>query len=122
MVNPKDPEIKKLRTHLYSLLQEASEGLPLVTEKRMFGCEAFFANQTVYALVWKTGRIGLKLPDEQLFDELMKMEGSAPWTAGQRTMSQWVLVPEWFHEDMDILRKWVEQAHALAFESRSKEG
>lgn len=115
MSSSKDPKNKELRAYLYSLLLEASQGLPLVTTRKMFGCEACFANKNVYGLIWKAGRIGLKLPDDLLFNELMALEGSMPWTAGNKTMAHWVLVPEGFHEDMDTLRLWVQRAHALAF-------
>jgi len=114
MATSKDPKNKELRAHLFALLLEASKGLPLVTTKKMFGCDACFANETIYGLIWKTGRIGLKFQEEKLFQELMAMEGAAPWMAGKKTMSHWVLVPEHFHEDMEILQLWVNQAYTLA--------
>lgn len=100
--------------HLLELLEEGSQGLPGVSKRRMFGCDALFADGTVYGLVWKTGRIGLKLPEPAAFDELMAMPGSEPWMAGTKTISGWVLVPETFHDDPSQLRTWVERAHRLA--------
>lgn len=43
--------------HLLELLEEGSSKLPGVTRRKMFGCEALFANANIYALVWKEGRI-----------------------------------------------------------------
>jgi len=99
---------------LRSLLEDASDGLAEVTQRRMFGCDAFFAAGNIYGLIWKTGRIGLKLPDAQLYADLMSQDGADPWTAGMKTMADWILVPERFHRDPGVLRHWTEQAHRLA--------
>ncbi len=84
----------------------------------MFGCEALFANANIYALVWKDGRIGLKIPDEKLNAQLMSLPGSDPWSpGGKMSMRRWILVPESFHDDLDALAPWVKRAHALALEA-----
>jgi len=102
-----------LNDHLRELLDEASRELPGVTWKRMFGCDAAFVNGSIYALVWKDGRIGLKFPTREKFDALMSVKGSDPWTpGGMNPMSKWILVPEAFHDDHDALSTWVHQAHA----------
>ena len=103
--------------YLFSLLDEASAGLPHVTHKRLFGCEALWANDNIYALVWKTGRLGLKIPDAALFAELMAMPGAEPWSPGSsdgKGMAHWVLLPESFHDDKDLLTEWTRHAHAFA--------
>jgi TfoX/Sxy family transcriptional regulator of competence genes len=100
--------------HLTELLEDASSKLAGVSRRRMFGCDALFVNGEIYALVWKTGRIGLKLPEPAAFDELMDMQGADPWKAGPKTMSHWVLVPEEFHEDSEELARWVRRAHSMA--------
>lgn len=99
---------------LRELFEESTEDLSNVTIKRMFGCDAFFADENIFGLIWKTGRIGLKLTDDEPLCELTKMPGSEPWTAGNRTMAHWVLVPPQFHDDRKSLVKWVKKAHALA--------
>ena len=99
---------------LRELVEESTEDLSHVTVKRMFGCDAFFADGTIFGLIWKTGRIGLKLTEDEPLCELTKMPGSDPWTAGNRTMSHWVLVPPRFHKDRKSLGKWVKKAHTLA--------
>ena len=99
---------------LLARLEAVAAALPAVTRKKMFGCEALFADGTIFALIWKTGRIGLKLPDAAAFEGLMALPGAAPWQAGEKVMGHWVLVPEAFHADEPALRGWAERAHALA--------
>lgn len=111
-----------LLDQLWVLLQGASEDLPGVTKRKMFGCQAVFAYNNIFALVWKTGRLGVKITDPALFAELMAKNGAEPWTAGDRTMSNWILLPESFHRRADLLTEWVTVAHGLAAEggARSK--
>jgi TfoX/Sxy family transcriptional regulator of competence genes len=99
---------------LQGLLDGAAEGLSAVTTRRMFGCHALFANGTIFGLVWKTGRLGLKIPNDAMFQELIALPGADPWTAGTKTMSHWVLVPVGFHDDRALLEQWVRRAHGLA--------
>lgn len=99
---------------LRGLLERCCEGLPEVSVRRMFGCDGFFARDTIFGLIWKAGRIGLKLPDPQVFQEAMSLQGSDPWTAGTRVMSQWVLLPVSFHTDPAGLCSWTVRAHTLA--------
>lgn len=103
-----------LLEHLRELLDEASEGLPGVAARRMFGCHAVFADSNIFGLVWKTGRLGLKVPDAARYEELMAMPGAGQWCAGSKAMSHWVLVPEEFHDDPEELGRWVKLAHRLA--------
>lgn len=105
---------KDFLLELEERINDAADGLKSVVGKRMFGCHALFAKDAVFGLVWKEGRIGVRLPEEATFDELMSQKGSAPWKAGGMTMSHWVLVPEPMHDDDRSLAKWVAKAHALA--------
>ncbi len=97
---------------LEKALAAAAKGLSQVTDKKMFGCHALWVNGNVFALVWKHGRIGLKLPDEKSYQTLMSLSGSAPWKAGPMQMAHWVLVPESFHQKTGELKKWAAKAHA----------
>jgi TfoX/Sxy family transcriptional regulator of competence genes len=99
---------------LRDLLAQASQGLEGVAIRRMFGCDGFFAGAEIYGLIWKTGRIGLKLTDPAWFEKAMSQKGSVPWTAGTKTMSHWVLMPESLYGDAAALRSWVHEAHRLA--------
>src|SRR5687768_10499929 len=104
----KGTAVSTLNSHLLSLVEESSKGLPGVGMRKMFGCEALFANGSIYSLIWKTGRIGVKIPDAAQFQELMAIDGSEPWSPGSNmTMSHWVLVPESFHDDAEALKTWV---------------
>ena len=95
------------------LLETASESLPGVFRRMMFGCESLFVDGHIYALVWKEGRIGLKLTDPKDYDTLRAMPGATPWSPGGRMiMRSWLLVPESFHDDPATLKDWVRRAHA----------
>lgn len=55
-------------SELEKVINDAAAGLSKVTTKKMFGCHALFANDSVFGLVWKEGRIGVRLPDETAFE------------------------------------------------------
>ncbi|MCX6125033.1 MAG: TfoX/Sxy family protein [Proteobacteria bacterium] len=105
---------------LESILNEAVSDLKRTTSKKMFGCHAVWVNDNVFALVWKTGRIGFKLPNEKVYEALMSKEGSAPWTAGPKQMAHWVLVPESYHSKRAELKKLAAKAHELCAELEPK--
>jgi TfoX/Sxy family transcriptional regulator of competence genes len=98
---------------LAEILEAAAARLPDVTTKRLFGCQALYRTGAVFALVWKTGRIGVKLPLAARHQELMLLDGAEPWIA-HAVMAQWVLVPERFHDDSRLLTKWLRIAYELA--------
>ena len=75
-----------LSKFLFELLEEAAAPLPGVRHRRMFGCDALFAEDNIFAIVWKAGRIALKLPDKTAYDELMARPGSDTWKAGEKVM------------------------------------
>lgn len=95
------------------ILNSAAENLSSVTSKKMFGCHALWTDGNVFALVWKHGRIGVKLPTESAYESLMSISGAAPWKAGPMQMSHWVLVPEAYHAKTSDLKKWLAKAHDL---------
>jgi TfoX/Sxy family transcriptional regulator of competence genes len=105
---------------LEALLNSATAHLPKTASKKMFGCHAIWAKENVFALVWKHGRIGVKLPDEGAYKKLMSLAGSDPWKAGPMQMAHWVLVPEDFHSKPAEIRKWAAQAHALCSKLEKK--
>ena len=107
--------------HLLALLERASEGLGF-DRKKLFGCEGLFAEGVIYSLVWKTGRIGVKLTDGADFEALMKQKGADPWTAGPKAMAHWVLVSEAMHEAPGELEVWVRKAHAQALAAPVRPG
>ena len=97
---------------LKSALKEALDGLSGVRWKRMFGCDAAFRDGNIFALVWKEGRLGLKFPQEQEFEERIGVSGSDRWAPGGRQTKHWVLLPESVAEDAAELRAWAGVAHA----------
>ena len=102
------------RSKLLATLRDAAAPLADVDEKKMFGCEALFRNGAIFALVWKTGRIGVKLPDAARFEALASQKGTEPWRAGPMVMSHWLLVPPSIDRDAKKLAPWVKEAHAMA--------
>ena len=109
-------------SELEGRLDAAAAGLTRVTSRKMFGCYALWANDNVFALVWKHGRIGIKLPEAAAYDSLMGLSGSVPWKAGPMTMAHWVLVPEAFHGGTPDLKRWLVKSHQLcaALEKKPK--
>ena len=105
---------------LESALNATAASLPKVTSKKMFGCFALWADGNVFALVWKHGRIGVKLPQATDYAKLMEQAGAEPWKAGPMTMAHWVLVPETFHSRPAELKKWAVKAHALCVQLPKK--
>ncbi len=105
---------KELLAELAGKLEKASAGLGEVTQKKMFGCQGFFRDATIYALVWKTGRIAVKLPDDALREKALALDGAKPWKAGDRVMKAWALLPEEVAASGVKLKKWVAAAHAAA--------
>jgi TfoX/Sxy family transcriptional regulator of competence genes len=107
--------MRTLLLELRSRLESLTGDLPRVTSRRMFGCDAFLASGAIFAMVWREGRIGLRLPDA-LLPELRALPGADAWRHRDMVVRQWVLVPESFHDDPDGLALWVRKAHAAALE------
>ena len=70
-----------LNAHLKELVGELSAELPEVTERRMFGSDAFFANANIYSIVWD-GRILLRFPVEARFVGELLANGEPRLRAG----------------------------------------
>ncbi len=104
-----------LNAHLKELVAELSAELPEVTQRRMFGSDAFFANSNIYSIVWD-GRILLRFPIEARFVAAEALEGSGmfdPMGTG-KTMRGWVAMPETMNDDVEALQPWLEEAHRMA--------
>ncbi len=105
-----------LQEQPWELLSAASEYLPEVTSRKMFGCQALFAAGSIYALIWRQDRIGLKIPDKEQYAELMALPGvEAQFTGHDRNpMSHWVLLPASFYKNHELLDLWSQRAHSYA--------
>lgn len=110
----KKPDLAPLR----GALEASIGGLSKVTWRKMFGCDAAFAGDAIFGLIWKEGRIGVKLTDGEDYEALMALDGAGPWKAGPMKMSHWVLVPESMHGKKTVLAKWVAKAHTQALKPR----
>lgn len=110
-----------LNAYLKGLVAELSAEFPEVTERRMFGSDAFFANTNIYCLVWD-GRILLRFPTEARFVAARALEGAGrfdPMGTG-KTMGKWVMMPETVNDDADALIPWLEEAHREAMREPPK--
>lgn len=113
--------MSSLDAHLKALLADLTAELPEVTERRMFGADALFANGIIFAIT-HDGRINLKFPDPKHFAQAQALEGAGhfdPMGIG-KTMTAWIAMPEELHDDVDGLRPWVEVAHQLAMSTPPK--
>jgi TfoX/Sxy family transcriptional regulator of competence genes len=110
---PENPSSESL-LRLKASLDGALAGLESVENKRLFGCDGAFVAGNIFALVWKDGRLGLRLPDEALQAELLAEEGAGPWRMDGKAVKHWVLLPQRWHADARRLREWCRRAYALA--------
>lgn len=111
-VRENQPALDRLRERL----GEAAATLPDVHWRTMFGAQGLFSDHGIFALVFREGRIGLKLPEQAAFDELLAIEGADTWTVPyeKNPTKHWVLVPTSFHDDAEVLEKWVRKAYELS--------
>ena len=98
---------------LLALLEQASAGLGDVQATVAHGCDGVAAGDRPYALVAPGGRIGVRLPDWDLFAAAYELPGSGPLLVGGERIGHWVLLPEAIEEDGTALGEWLRQAHAL---------
>lgn len=106
---------------LKALFDGAMAGLEGVEAKRLFGCDGYFVNGNIFALVWKEGRLGLRFTDESSRLGLMALPGAESWSVGRSVMRRWVLVPVDLHARPAMLRRWTSQAWAEALERPPRE-
>lgn len=105
-----------IRGHLKELVDGTALKLQGVTHRKMFGCDAWFSRGQIFSLIWKTGRVGVRLPDALAFKEALALSGAEPWAvaAKMKPMAHWVLLPEAFNDDDELVAVWVKRAHVLA--------
>ncbi len=98
------------------LLTEACAGLPM-TIRKMFGGHGFFApNGGMFAGIVTDDEVIFKLADDQARAEL-EADGGRAWTYTGKdkpmTMREWIVVPQYFYDDMDTFAAWAKRAHRL---------
>ena len=108
--------MSEIRGHLKQLVEQTALRLPSVTHRKMFGCDAWFSRGQIFSLIWKTGRVGVRLPEQAAFDDALALEGAEPWSvaAKMKPVAHWVLLPEGFNDDEEQVEPWVKRAHGLA--------
>ena len=106
MAAPRFPE-------LLTLLEEASAGLGDVEVTQAHGCDAVSAGGRAYALIAPDGRVGVRLPDWDLFTAAFELPGSEPLYENERRVGHWVLLPGAVRHDGAALRDWVRRARVL---------
>jgi TfoX/Sxy family transcriptional regulator of competence genes len=100
---------------LRETLHDATVSLPNITWKRMFGCDAVFCEGTIFGLVWKAGRIGLKFTNNDIFETKINKAGSSPWIVrGEKGIQHWVLIPSEIVENENILQEWATEAYDIS--------
>jgi TfoX/Sxy family transcriptional regulator of competence genes len=108
-------------SRLKAVFDGAMAGLDGVEAKRLFGCDGYFIRGNIFALVWKDGRLGLRLTDGSSHEALMALDGADPWRMGGELMRHWVLLPVGMHSKPSQLRVWVGKAWKQAGERPAKE-
>jgi hypothetical protein len=98
---------------LLTLLEQVSAGLGDIQVTRAHGCDAVAAGERPYALIAPDGRIGVRLPDWDLFAAAYELPGSDPLYEGEQRVGHWVLLPAGVRDDPAALREWLRQAYAL---------
>ncbi len=111
-VKANQPALDQLR----KLLDEAAIILPDLHWRNMFGWPALFSDGGVFAMVFDTERIVLRLPDSTAFAELLAQPGAEKWQhpMGTKAVKHWVIVPQSFQSDPDLLAQWVRKAYDLS--------
>ncbi|MBX7115301.1 MAG: TfoX/Sxy family protein [Myxococcaceae bacterium] len=97
------------------LLNDACAPLK-VNARKMFGGHGFFApNGGMFAGIVTDDEVIFKLVLGPLRDELIDL-GGHPWVYQGRgkamTMHEWIVVPERFYDDPELLAQWAAKAHA----------
>jgi hypothetical protein len=98
---------------LLALIERASADLGDVETTRAHGCDAIAAAGRPYALVSSDGRIGVRLPDWDLFAAAYELPGSDVLYENDQRVGHWVVLPAEVSGDPAALHEWLRHAHAL---------
>lgn len=101
-------------TQLTSVVEDITADWRGIKRRRMFGCNAFFRDGAIFALIWVTGRVGVKLTDASLYATAAALPGTEAWQAGGRTTRHWVLLPAAMNVAPEELRAWLRCAFDAA--------
>ena len=107
-------------TRLKATFDGAMAGLKGVEPKKLFGCDGYFINGNIFGLVWKEGRLGVRLTNAEQQAELLELAGANVWKAGPMIMRHWVLLPPDWHKKPAHLKEWARAAYEQALERPDK--
>jgi hypothetical protein len=107
---------------LKAVFDGSMAGLEGVEPKRLFGCDAYFVNGNIFALVWKEGRLGLRITDEGSRTELMALPGAEAWVVDSKVVRFWVLLPTAWHGRPSRLKEWAFVSWQQALQRPPKPG
>lgn len=100
--------------YLREQVQEAVAGLARVGRKKMLVSVGWTVNDRTFALVSRQGRIVVRLPDANVEEALLALDGAEPWRFGKRAPPRgWLLLPEAMHDDAEALKVWLRRAWEL---------
>lgn len=98
-----------------SLIREALAGLPGVRVRKLFGSDAFFASERMFAVLGVNALV-VRLP-EPARTATLQQGHARPFLSERLTSSQgWVEVP--YHVEFAILGELARAAHGAALRSR----
>lgn len=92
------------------ILQEMIE-YPDVDTGKFFGLDVLKVRGKTFAMIWKEGRIGVKVLNKKTNSMLASTVDASHWVTSGRTMAQWVLAPHEYNDDIVSLKKWLVLAY-----------
>lgn len=103
-----------LLAHLKETVAALVQRGPDVEARRMFGSDVWLVGGHLCVLLMPYGRIVVRLPSSS--EALLAIDGAAPWQYGNKQPKHWVMVPESFHDDVELLSVWVQRARVEVVE------
>jgi len=100
-----------LNKYLFDIITEEMAAYPDVTVGKFFGLDVLRVRGETFAMIWKEGRVGVKILNEEINKKLVATENASYWVTSGKTMAQWVLAPYDYNEDILSLRKWLVLAY-----------
>jgi len=108
---------EELNKYLFDLIINEMSEFPDVQTGKFFGLDVLKFRDRTFSMIWKEGRVGVKILDKELNQKLALTKGANHWVTSGKTMSQWVLAPHEFNEDIISLKKWLVLAYTDASEN-----
>ncbi len=98
---------KQLNTDLFDMIAKEMAEYSAIGTGNFFGLDVLKVQGETFAMVWKEGRVGVKILNKELNAKLVSTKEANHWVTSGKTMSQWVLAPYEYNEDITALKKWL---------------